>query len=102
MDYAELAAVTRHASWGAFEAQLSGRLVLFTTKGGSSLPGAVFDARDTLLFGSESAGAPFFVHDRAELRLRIPQAVGTRSFNLAVSAGIGVAEALRQTGGWPA
>ena len=101
MDYAELAAVTRHASWDAFEAQLSGRLVLFTTKGASPLPEASFEATDTLLFGSESAGAPEHVHGRADLRLRIPQAGGTRSLNLAVAAGIGLAEALRQTGTWP-
>jgi tRNA (cytidine/uridine-2'-O-)-methyltransferase len=101
MDYAELAAVTRHASWDDFQGALRGRLVLFTTKSASPLPEATFEAGDTLLFGSESTGAPSFVHDRAELRLRIPQAAGTRSLNLAVSAGIGVAEALRQTGGWP-
>jgi tRNA (cytidine/uridine-2'-O-)-methyltransferase len=40
------------------------------------------------------------VHARADLRIRIPQAAGTRSLNIAVAAGIGLAEALRQTGGW--
>jgi tRNA (cytidine/uridine-2'-O-)-methyltransferase len=45
---------------------------------------------------------PEEVHARADQRVRIPQAAGTRSLNLAVSAGIGVAEALRQTGGFPA
>jgi tRNA (cytidine/uridine-2'-O-)-methyltransferase len=33
--------------------------------------------------------------------VRIPQAAATRSVNLAVAAGIGLAEALRQTGSWP-
>ena len=33
--------------------------------------------------------------------MRIPQAAGTRSLNLAVAAGIGLAEALRQTEAWP-
>ena len=101
MDDVELAAVTRHASWAAFEAGVTGRLVLFTTKGALPLPGARFEKDDTLLFGSESQGAPDEVHARADLRLRIPQVTGTRSLNLAVSAGIGLAEALRQTGGWP-
>ena len=100
MDYAEIANVTRHADWARFERTLSGRLVLFTTAGGVRLPEARFEAGDTLLFGSESKGAPADVHERADLRVRIPQAEGTRSLNLAVAAGIGVAEGLRQTGLW--
>jgi tRNA (cytidine/uridine-2'-O-)-methyltransferase len=102
MDYAQMAAVRRHPGWEGFEAGLAGRLVLFTTAPGAlPLPEARFEAGDTLLFGSESRGAPEAVHMRAELRVRIPQAAGTRSLNLAVAAGIGLAEALRQTGSWP-
>jgi tRNA (cytidine/uridine-2'-O-)-methyltransferase len=101
MDYAEMAEVTRHSGWEAFEARLPARLVLFTTAGGVRLPEARFEATDTLLFGSESRGAPDVVHEQAELRVRIPQAKGTRSLNLAVAAGIGLAEALRQTQSWP-
>lgn len=102
MDYAEIANVTRHAGWAEFERRLEGRLILFTTAAAASLPTARFERTDTLLFGSESRGAPQAVHARADLRVRIPQAQGTRSLNLAVAAGIGLAEALRQTGGWPA
>jgi tRNA (cytidine/uridine-2'-O-)-methyltransferase len=103
MDYAELAAVTRHVSWEAFEARREGRLVLFTTAADAvRLPDAQFQPDDTLLFGSESGGAPEAVHARADLRVRIPQAAGTRSLNLAVAAGIGLAEALRQAGLWAA
>ncbi len=101
MDYVELAAVTRHASWAAFAGQLPGRLVLLTTAGGVRLPDARFEPADTLLLGSESRGAPEVIHARADLRVRIPQAEGTRSLNLAVAAGIGLAEALRQTELWP-
>ncbi|MEA3061676.1 MAG: tRNA (cytidine/uridine-2-O-)-methyltransferase [Sphingomonadales bacterium] len=102
MDYVARASVTRHSGWAAFEAAIEGRLVLFTTAGAAPLPEARFEPGDTLLFGSESRGVPPEVHARAELRVRIPQAEGTRSLNLAVAAGIGLAEALRQTGGWPA
>jgi tRNA (cytidine/uridine-2'-O-)-methyltransferase len=101
MDYAELAQVRRHADWDAFEAQLGGRLVLLTTGGGTRLDEARFGADDVLLLGSESAGVPPPVHARAALRVRIPQAPGTRSLNIAVAAGIALAEALRQTGGFP-
>lgn len=101
MDYAEAAAVTRHANWEAFAAQVPGRLVLFTTAAAAvPLPQARFEAEDTLLMGSESRGAPEEVHARADLRARIPQVAGTRSLNIAVAAGIGLAEALRQTGCW--
>lgn len=100
MDYAAMAAVTRHPGWAAFEAALKRRLVLFTTRGDVTLPEARFEAGDTLLFGSESRGAPEAVHARADLRVRIPQVEGTRSLNVAVAAGIGLAEAVRQTGWW--
>jgi len=99
MDYAELAQVTRRRDWAAFEAALTGRLVLFTTAADAILlPEARFELGDTLLFGSESRGVPAEVHERAELRVRIPQVEGPRSLNLAVAAGIGVAEGLRQVG----
>jgi tRNA (cytidine/uridine-2'-O-)-methyltransferase len=102
MDYIDHVSVTRHADWRAFEAGLSGRLVLLTTRGASPLHATRFRASDVLLFGSESAGVPEAVHARADLRVVIPIAPGLRSLNLAVSAGITLAEALRQTGGWPA
>ena len=101
MDYADIAEVTRHQSWPSFEAHLLGRLVLLTTKAALPLPSARFTPGDILLLGSESRGAPDEVHARADLRVRIPQAGGTRSLNIAVAAGIALAEALRQTNGWP-
>jgi tRNA (cytidine/uridine-2'-O-)-methyltransferase len=102
MDYAAQAEVRRHADWEAFAAQVPGRIVLLTTRGGTRLDEARFATGDTLLLGSESAGAPDFVHDRADLALRIPLAPGFRSLNVAIAAGIALGEALRQTGGWPA
>lgn len=101
MDYAGQAEVRRHIDWDSFAAAISGRLVLFTTRGAVPLSEARFEAGDVLLFGAEGRGVPDFVHDRAELAVRIPMRPGLRSMNVAVSAGIGLAEALRQTGGWP-
>ena len=69
--------------------------------GATRLDEAQFRQGDILLFGSESGGAPDHVHARADLRVRIPQMSGTRSLNIAVAAGIALAEALRQTGRWP-
>lgn len=101
MDYAAIANVTRHNGWAEFESRVPGRIVLLTTTGAARLPDARFEPGDTLLMGSESAGVPEPVHARAELRIRIPQVEGTRSLNIAVAAGIALAEAMRQSDGWP-
>lgn len=102
MDYAARARVMRHPDWDAFVAASKGRIVLLTTHGGTRLDAARFAPDDTLLLGSEGAGVPADVHARADLTVRIPLAPGFRSLNVAVAAGIAVAEALRQTGGFPA
>lgn len=101
MDYAAGAEIARHADWAAFRAAVPGRLVLLTTHGGTRLPDARFSAGDVLLMGSESAGAPPFVHEAAALSVRIPLRPGFRSLNVAVAAGIALAEAMRQTGSLP-
>jgi len=102
MDYLDTAQVVRHVDWAAFEAQLSGRIALLTTQGGTRIDEAVFQPDDVLLLGSESAGVPPDVHARADLAVRIPLVSGRRSLNVAVAAGIALGEALRQTRGWPA
>ena len=101
MDYAEIANVTRHEDWQTFQRCSAGRLVLLTTRGETRIDQARFGGGDVLLMGSESRGVPEAVHASAALRIRIPQAAGTRSLNIAVAAGIALAEALRQTRGWP-
>ncbi len=101
MDYAADAEVIRHPDWTAFDAARRGRLVLLTTAADLTLINTCFDPGDILLLGSEGAGVPPDIHAAADLRVRIPMRPGFRSLNVAVSAGIAIAEALRQTGGWP-
>lgn len=104
MDYGAAADVTRHASFAAFlELQRSAgrRIALMSSHAAIRLPEVAFRSDDVLLMGSESAGVPDAVRDEADLRIRIPMAAGFRSLNIAVSTGIAVAEALRQTGGFP-
>lgn len=97
MDYAAEAEVIAHASWDAFQANRpSGRLVLMTTKGAMPLWDHEFRPDDIILMGRESAGAPDEVHDAADARLLIPMPGGGRSLNIAMAAGITVAEAARQ------
>lgn len=101
MDYAQAVEIERHADWAAFDARWAGRIVLLTTDADVTLDKATFLPDDIMLLGSESAGVPRSVHERADLRVRIPMRPGFRSLNVAVSAGIALAEALRQTEGWP-
>ena len=101
MDYIEQVGMTRHADWNAFLISKPGRLVLLSTRGTQSLYDVQFSESDALLFGRESAGVPPQIAEVCALRLRIPITSSARSLNLAVSAGIAVAEALRQTGGLP-
>lgn len=100
MDYLELAALTRHVDFAAFDDWRKSerrRLVLFTTKGAAPYTRFAFSQNDVLLFGRESAGAPDTVHSAADARLVIPQMAG-RSLNLAVSAAMAAGEAIRQVG----
>jgi tRNA (cytidine/uridine-2'-O-)-methyltransferase len=104
MDYADSAAVTRHADWNAFSANCLGpshRLVALTTHGAVRLPDATFRPGDVLLMGRESAGLPADIMAQASLTVRIPMAKGARSLNLALATGIALSEALRQTGSYP-
>jgi tRNA (cytidine/uridine-2'-O-)-methyltransferase len=98
LDYGPLGHMRRHSDWEAFQRERPpGRLVLFTTKGATSLSDFVFEADDVLLFGRETAGVPDHVHTAADARVFIPIRPETRSLNLSVSAGIGLWEGLRQT-----
>lgn len=104
MDYLERADLIRHTSWASYldqQQKTAGRLVLFTTKGASPFHTVSFEPGDRLIFGRESAGVPDGVHDAADARVFIPMAAGARSLNLAQSAAIAAAEALRQLNHWP-
>jgi len=101
MDYGAEAAITRHRSFGQFEADLGARrLILISTKAALSYLDFAFSPADTLLLGRESAGVPDHVHDAARARIRIPMAEGCRSLNVAVAGALVLGEALRQTGGF--
>jgi len=101
MDYLADVALARHPSWQAYRDQLSGRLVLLTTKAERAYPAFAFRSDDNLLVGRESAGVPDEVHAAASERLRIPMRSGRRSINVALAASMVLGEALRQTSGFP-
>jgi tRNA (cytidine/uridine-2'-O-)-methyltransferase len=102
MDYGAPQTLKRHKSWDDFNAQPeSGRLVLFTTKAACPLTDFKFRPSDRLIFGRESAGVPDEVHSKADAHVLIPIKPDARSFNLSVSVGIALFEALRQTDNLP-
>jgi tRNA (cytidine/uridine-2'-O-)-methyltransferase len=101
MDYIDHVEVMRHASFDDFRSAVSGRLLLFTTKGDSSPYEFNFRSDDILLFGKESGGVPAAIAAMSDAKLRIPIRADVRSFNLATSAALALGEALRQTGGLP-
>lgn len=97
LDYAPLADFQRHDSYGKWrENRGSGRMILFTTKAAACLWDFSFDPEDQLVFGRESAGVPDHVHADADARVFIPIRPEARSLNVSMSAGIALAEAMRQ------
>lgn len=101
MDYLELAALTRHDDFAAFEAwRKSGsrRLILFSTKAAEAYTRFRFSSSDVLMLGRESAGVPDHVHGAADVQLLIPMQAAARSLNVALAAAMAAGEAMRQLG----
>ena len=102
MDYLEQVSCRRHNSWQDFLAfrqehpEEYGRLVLMTTHASELYTDFEFQTNDVILMGRESAGVPEEVHRQADARLLIPMNPNARSINMAISAAIVTAEALRQ------
>jgi tRNA (cytidine/uridine-2'-O-)-methyltransferase len=104
MDYLDNAEIAEHADWRAFEAEAvrrGSRIILLSSKASQRLPDAKFEPNDIILMGRESAGVPDHIHERADMRIHIPMREGFRSLNVAVAAGIALAEGLRQTAQFP-
>jgi tRNA (cytidine/uridine-2'-O-)-methyltransferase len=104
MDYMDRGQLTRHLDWTAFESWrgASGkRLVLLTTKGATPHTDLSYCRNDVLMVGQESSGVPDAVHAAADARVVIPLKPGLRSVNVAIAAAMVLAEALRQTKGFP-
>ena len=106
MDYVNHVDYTRHRSWDAFkqwrtESSSHARIILFTTKTNVEYQDFQYKDDDILLFGRESAGVPQEVVEYANDTVIIPMKSDVRSLNVALSAAMGLAEALRQTTGFP-
>ncbi len=101
MDYIDKARYQRHLNWQSFldyrqDKQAIGRLLLLETDGTTRYTDMTYRASDYVVLGSEGAGTPRTLYAQMEATLTIPMAHGMRSLNMAMSAGMLVAEACRQ------
>ena len=100
MDYMDAVDMTRYASWSVFCDKMSERrMVLITTTGDVPYTQFAFRDDDILIMGSESAGAPQAVHEKAAARIVIPMHGACRSLNVATAAAMVLGEAIRQCSG---
>ena len=97
MDYIDESSIIRY---GNFKELLvknkKSRIILMSTKAKKSLFKFKFKSSDIILLGRESKGVPDYVHEEIKNILKIPISPNVRSLNVAVTASISAAEALRQ------
>jgi tRNA (cytidine/uridine-2'-O-)-methyltransferase len=102
LDYEELASVERFLSWELFRASRAGkRLIAVTSHTPHVYTDFSFEPSDCLIMGQESKGLPPEILGACIHQVSIPMMPGRRSYNLALSAAMVSAEALRQTSGFP-
>lgn len=81
----------------SLEEAIDGPVYFFSTKGKKIYTEALYEDNACLVFGSETAGLPIWVHEKwADAFYTIPMRPAARSLNLANSAAIVLYEALRQ------
>ena len=101
MDYIDQVALTRHASWAAFQAwrarqPIAPRLILLSAHATISYTDFAYQPGDLLMVGQESAGVPEAVTHACDSAITIPMAPGVRCLNVSSAAAIILSEALRQ------
>ncbi len=98
MDYINQSSIIRYVNFKELlKKNKKSRIILMTTKAKKSLFKFKFKNNDIILLGRESKGVPEHIHNELKNRLKIPMSANTRSLNVAVTASISAAEALRQT-----
>ena len=98
MDYINQNSIIRYESFeDLLNKNKKSRVILMSTKSEKSLFKFKFKKADIILFGRESKGVPEYIHKEIKNKLKIPISSKTRSLNVATSASITAAEALRQT-----
>jgi len=99
LDYFDLAKISRYPDYQTFLlAMHSNRILAITTKGTNLYTHIDYQVGDVLLFGSETAGLPNYIHESlpSEHQLRIPMHPNNRSINLSNAVALVSYESWRQ------
>ena len=97
MDYINQSSIIRYDNFKELlNKNKKSRVILLSTKAKKSLFKFSFKKNDIILLGRESKGVPEYVHKELKNKLKIPISNKTRSLNVAATASISAAEALRQ------
>ena len=96
MDYINKLDLRRFGSFTEFRDQFDGRIILLDVKASVSYYDFKYASNDCIMLGKESTGVPDEVYDLCDEQVLIPMKNNTRSLNVAISAAIGLSEALRQ------
>ena len=99
LDYHDLANITLHPGYRAFNEHMQGRKIFAcSTKGAQVYDKNAYQPGDVFLFGSETAGLPATILNSLlpEQRIKIPMMPNNRSLNLANAVAIISYEAWRQ------
>ena len=97
MDYVNLSEIIRYPDFEIFKKiNKKFRVILMTTKSKKFYHQFKFKKNDFLLFGRESAGVPKEIHEKLEVKLKVPLSGNARSLNVAMTVAIVASEALKQ------
>ena len=97
MDYINQSSIIRYDNFKELlNKNKKSRVILMSTKAKKSLFKFKFKKNDIILLGRESKGVPENIHKELKNKLKIPISNKTRSLNVATTASISAAEALRQ------
>lgn len=97
MDYIEKADIKLHSSFDEFRENYSGRIILLDVKAKKKYFDFKYESSDCIMVGKESTGVPDEVFKMCDEQILIPMKENVRSINVALSAAIGLSEAMRQT-----
>lgn len=96
MDYLDKTEIKLHDSFQDFRKCYQGRIILLDVKANLPYYDLKYDTNDCIMVGRESTGVPDDIYDLCDEKVLIPMVTGVRSLNVAISAAIGLSEAIRQ------
>lgn len=96
MDYIDKTEIKLHGSFQEFRENHKGRIILLDVKAKLPYYDLRYEESDCIMVGKESTGVPDDIYDICDAQVLIPMTGNVRSLNVAISAAIGLSEAIRQ------